>query len=227
MIPATIALVSDCSMPLSTLSIIAGALQKQVLRDVSPAWNTDQVVVAAYPKGQVPIGAWSITVVDVIAEPEDAGYHDDDNGQPYAVVKNGPDVSVTLSHELIEMIVDPFGSRLVPGWAGGARVQYLVEVCDPCEEETYQINGIAVSDFVLPAYYGETNTGDKCCFTGEIKSPLDVSRGGYLSWLSGVSWYQKTWTGDRPEVKSLGYVNLEPHARNPRSAINYLKREWS
>jgi hypothetical protein len=52
------------------------------------------------------------------------------------------DWTVTASHELLEMLIDPFGSRLhtaapPSGWKGDSpRLKYLMEAGDPCEETT-------------------------------------------------------------------------------------------
>src|SRR5207244_12011882 len=58
------------------------------------------------------------------------------DGQPYALVLYTQSWSLTASHETLEMLADPWGSRLVGGssiQAGQGRVRYLIEVCDPCE----------------------------------------------------------------------------------------------
>ena len=61
----------------------------------------------------VPSDYWPIIVM---SEVEDAaGYHDDENGQPFALVEFGQDWSLTASHEALEMLVDPHGTRLQAG----------------------------------------------------------------------------------------------------------------
>jgi hypothetical protein len=104
-----------------------------------------------------PVGAWPIIIADTIDEPGALGYHADQHHQPYALVKAGAGWSVTASHELLEMLADPWGRRLwaaqEPVAAGIGRVRFLVEVCDPVERGSYPIMGIGVSDFVLPAWY--------------------------------------------------------------------------
>ena len=40
-------------------------------------------------------------------------------------------------------------STVTAGSSGG-----LVEVCDPVEDQTYQLDGVQVSDFALPSYFG-------------------------------------------------------------------------
>jgi hypothetical protein len=59
-------------------------------------------------------------------------------------------VSVSAAHELAEMLVDPGNNlwcELSPG------TFYAYEVCDAVEEKHFPVNGIAMSDFVYPAYF--------------------------------------------------------------------------
>ena len=107
----------------------------------------------------LPIGYWPIVIMDDIHESGAAGIHLDRNGQPFALVTASDrlDVwSLTCSHELIEMLVDPFGNRLVAGdspKADQGRAQFLVEACDPSEDAqfAYTVNGVVVSDFYRSA----------------------------------------------------------------------------
>jgi hypothetical protein len=66
-----------------------------------------------------------------------AGIHEDRNGQPFASITASSVLdqwSLTASHEALEMLVDPWGNRLVAGdspKSDQARVSFLVEVSDP------------------------------------------------------------------------------------------------
>jgi hypothetical protein len=68
-----------------------------------------------------------------------AGIHEDRNGQPFASITASSVLdqwSLTASHEALEMLVDPWGNRLVAGdspKSDQARVSFLVEVSDPSE----------------------------------------------------------------------------------------------
>ncbi|MFV0259183.1 MAG: hypothetical protein ACK5PP_12140 [Acidimicrobiales bacterium] len=68
--------------------------------------------------------------------------------------------SVTLSHEALEMIVDPMLNLFAPGPSpkpgdGGRLVLHTYEVCDVVETFSYEIDGVRVSDFVTPRYFVE------------------------------------------------------------------------
>jgi hypothetical protein len=56
------------------------------------------------------------------------------------------------------LLGDPFGRRTIPGKSpkrGQGRVEFLVEVCDPCEaaQFAYTVNDILVSDFYTPHFF--------------------------------------------------------------------------
>jgi hypothetical protein len=209
-----VALVSDtASISPSELSTVAAALQKQATRDLGPVWNVAATVDAFGRLEDVPLGYWPIIVRDDIHTPGAAGVHEDDAGQPFALVQSGDGWSLTASHECLEMLVDPFGRRLTAGQSpksGQGRVQFLVEVCDPSEDTAfaYIINGVLVSDFYTPKYFSTTaNPFDRYSHSGAIKRPRQVLKGGYLSWHDPVTdhWFQETFfTGTTPRFRDLG-----------------------
>jgi hypothetical protein len=171
------------------LAEVAGALNEQVQADVAPAWKVSASV-GAYP--EAPEGTWRIELYETIDQPGAAGYHADEQGQPYAKVALADgEWTVSASHELIEMIVDPFGSRLhsarlLKDWSGpevGSRVRYLMEPGDPCERITYEVGGVTVTDFVLPRFYRSSGAVSDTGYshTGAVNSPLEILDGGYIS----------------------------------------------
>ncbi|MET8630563.1 hypothetical protein ABZW30_43860 [Kitasatospora sp. NPDC004669] len=181
----------------SELTKVAAALQKQAQHDLASAWGVAAQVTAGTGNGQP--GVWPIFIRE--KSPAGLGVHlDDKTGQPFAVIEPGTDWSVTASHELLEMLVDPLGSRMVTGpsidpAANGRPVHYLVEVGDPVETREYEIDGVKVSDFVLPAFYqrqAPPNGGyDE---RQQLNQPLEILPGGYISWWDPADnrWHQKT-----------------------------------
>jgi len=193
------------------LSRVSAALQKQVTRDLSPIWQIQATVDAFENSKDVPAGYWPIFVRDDIHEPGAEGYHTDRNHQPYSLVRHGSSWALTASHELCEMLADPFGNRMV---ASGSivktqgRVNYLVEICDPCESEqfAYSVNGILLSDFYTPHYFDPVRSSSiRYSFTGSIKEPKQILREGYLSWLDPETdkWYQATFFGSKPSIREI------------------------
>ena len=84
-------------------------------------------------------------------------------GQPYALVWTGGGTveswSRDFSHEILEMLVDPGTNRSV--YHDG--VGQIVEVADPVGWDGYRLDGVFVSDFVLPAWFAGATTGDPTC----------------------------------------------------------------
>src|SRR3954454_106231 len=202
MLPIHVALVSDGSaISLDELTSVAAALQKQVLRDFSPIWNVQADVSAFASLEAVPLDYWPVIIRDDIGSDDAAGYHQDQHGQPYSLVKFDPDWTLTASHETLEMLGDPFGRRMIAGQSpvvSQGRVQFLVEVCDASEasEFAYEVNGVVVSDFYTPHFFdSESSGGARYSFSNAIKQPREVLRGGYLTWYlpSTREWWQRTW----------------------------------
>lgn len=214
MILRSVGVVSETrDISFSELSRVSAALQKQAMRDLGPVWNIQATVDAFGELEDLPIGTWPIIIADNIDMPGAAGVHEDRDGQPFALVTASNGWSLTASHELIEMLVDPFGRRLTDGQSnkpGQGRVQFLVEPCDPSEaaEFAYLINGVMVSDFYTPKYFSTMfNPADRYSHTGAIKRPRQVLRGGYLSWHDPVTdhWFQETFfSGTKSKFRDLG-----------------------
>jgi hypothetical protein len=229
---AQIALVpedDDVGITMSNLTRVAAALQKQVTRDFGPLWERDATVDAFERFEDVPIGYWPIIISTTM--PDFAlGYHSDDQGQPFSIVKLTPNWSLTASHECLEMLADPFGNRLVPSFSlkpDQGRVSYLVEVCDPCEsvDFAYTSNGVLVSDFYTPDFFDPKETsGARYDFVGKIEHPRQVLEGGSISWHDPRTdeWWQQQFFGDQPEFVNLGKLT---GVRNIREAIDRKIRE--
>jgi hypothetical protein len=169
------------------VAAVSAAIQKQVVRDFAPEWGA-QATVQAFPSlEQTPSDYCPVVIRDDIGVPGVAGIHRGSSNQPYALVQHGDRWSVRVSHEVLELLVDPSLDRVVAGPSlrpGQGRVQYLVEVCDPCQDDHYEVNGVAVSDFCTQAYFSPVaGAGVAYNFCGTIKKPRGLRPGGYLSWL--------------------------------------------
>jgi hypothetical protein len=142
-------------------------------------------------------------------------------------VQTAKDWPLTSSHEVLEMLADPFGERLVAGAApaeakGQKRVEFLVEVCDPSEDGKfgYTVNDILLSDFYTPNFFDPvTNKATRYSFTGAITKPRSILKNGYISWHNPVNdhWYQLRWFNTaKPTVADLGIF----------AASSMSSREW-
>ena len=222
-----IAIVSETNQVTSTdLQRVAGALDKQAKRDFADPWGVSASVNPFASLDDVPTDYWPVIIRDDIGFEGAAGIHLDKDGQPFALVQSGAEWSLTASHEVLEMLADPFGNRLVAGKSpkkGQGRVNFLVEVCDPSEaaQFAYTVNGVLVSDFYFNSFFDPVkSSGVRYSFTGALPKPRDIVRGGYLSWMVPETgeWFQKIFFGNKPEYRSLGVFD----AANFRSLREFI-----
>lgn len=213
----------------------AVALNVQVTRDLPQFWPTTATVSYLPNSTRIPAGIWPVYLVKRLP-PGEGGFHLTRHNQPYAKVIGTPnDASWTVdaSHEILEMLVDPYGNRMQTSRAikiAGGKIHdaigefnYLVEACDPCEANQYgyDIQGIAVSDFITPRFYDPLVTpGTRYSFTGAVKAPRQILPGGYISFVDQATdeWEQILWVDPNapPELKQLGTAS----ARSMREWID-------
>jgi hypothetical protein len=187
------------------------AVQKQLTRDFTPLWGLRATLdtfddLASVPSDYHPIVVFGrpeelVGQLEVAIGPEYTARLVDDferdrlsglhlnafTRQPFALVEASDAWSVTISHEVLEMIADPFGNRLIAAahpLDRTQRVKYLLEVCDPCQAVWYPVNGVPVSDFYTPRYFDPVAVqGGRYSFSGQIEEPLQILEGGYLTWI--------------------------------------------
>lgn len=125
------------------------------------------------------------------------GYHDQTaNGQPLMKIfppldkQDGVAWSTTASHEIAETLADPNIARCAQSWDG--RI-WAYEVCDAVEQAYYLIDGVEVSDFVLPPYFEPVSSlrGLKLDWMGLVKKPLAILPGGYGQYLDPLAGWQQ------------------------------------
>jgi hypothetical protein len=136
------------------------------------------------------------------------GFHDMDPKRRmpvgYVIVDDGRgrvgrnwDWSLWLSHEVLELIANPLvnlwirGPHPHPDMAKeGKRAFIMREVCDAVQNQSYRIDGVLVSNFVLPLYFREDlySPGDRVDFliTPDLK-PFGITEGGYLPFMEAPS----------------------------------------
>ena len=217
----------------SLLQAVAAALNIQVTRDLPQFWNVKATVMALQSATKIPAGVWPVFLVKKLP-PGEGGFHLDKHNQPYSKVIASPDSdewTVDASHEVLEMLVDPYGNRLQNSTSieiqkgkivdGTGEFAYLVEACDPCEADdyVYPIQGVSVSDFITPHFYDPVVTpGTRYSFTGAIKAPRQILPGGYISWVN-----QQT-----DEMQQLLWVDPSkpPVIRDLGPASGSSLREW-
>jgi hypothetical protein len=242
---------------------VAAAVQKQVTRDFTPLWGLRATVDAFEELKDVPsdyhpvvlfgdpdelMGRLEFEVGDVNAARLVEQFEGNRLGgihlnaftrQPFALIAVSDGWSVTASHEIMEMLADPFGNRLIAAphpTNPDERVRYLLEVCDPCQTVWYPVNGVQVSDFYTPRYFDPVrNPAAFYSFTGALERPLDMVEGGYITWIdprdSGL--YQLRGGEDEPvllaDIASLARTSaplrtvVDSNAASPRPTAQTLR----
>ncbi len=180
----TIACFNKAKTPLGVdFDELIAAMQVFVDKFVVPIWNTPAKLVKS--KGFVK-GAWAMVFLDDADAPGALAYHDlTPDGLPESKVfvkttlDNGDKVSVSASHELVEMLVDP----AINMWSNGPdpKVMYAYESADPVEELTFNVNNIPMTDFVYPAYFEVFHKPGsvKFDYLRKVRKPFQILSGGY------------------------------------------------
>jgi hypothetical protein len=128
------------------------------------------------------------------------GYHDNNNrGIPFGFVftklaqEIGEKWTVTLSHEALELIGDPDVNLLVQGPHPShpdKAVFHWYEMCDAVQAETYTVDGVEVSNFILPLYFtGSEEGGSRNDFLGRAHGgktlrSFGINPGGYIGFFN-------------------------------------------
>ncbi len=220
------------------------AINQQIADDFEPYWSlgatlrlegksslTPQKQTPADMRGDAVIYLWDKTDV-----PNALGYHNANNrGIPFGFVftelseQLGENWSVTLSHEALELIADPEVNLLVAGpnpTNPNAAVFFWYEMCDPVQAETYQVDGIEVSNFILPLYFTSGDEiGGRTDFLGRVHNgkaltSFGVNPGGYVGFFNPATGQAETYTlrGDTLAVKRL---DVKLKAQEARRATRY------
>jgi hypothetical protein len=191
---------------------IIAAVQRQVTEHFQPAWGLGAQLVFARSKEDVPARAYQIVVYKTAEDAEDKdflGYHYSPEGFPVANVFLDADleedktISDTLSHEVLEMIVDPSCNLYAyrPSGVGRAERIYFYEVCDAVQSEHYDIDGVSVCDFVYPEWF-ENNWkagSRKFDHLHLLDHPFHVLKGCYADIFEARRGSFTIWGKDTPE----------------------------
>lgn len=182
------------------------ALQHQVAYDFKRHWG---VGCKLEIRDSVPSNAWGLVILDDSDQAGALGYHDVTAADlPLAKVfaktdkDYGYNWTITASHELLEMLGDPYVDAAVQV---GSQTFYALEVADAPEADNYgyDINGVTVSDFVLPEWFIKGSDGPYD-FKEHITAPLQLLPGGYIGkWTPASGWTQVFGQGSQHESRRL------------------------
>jgi hypothetical protein len=222
------------------------AFQKQVSRDFAASdWGIDAKLQLVHKGSKTPAGAWLLGIFDNADQAGALGYHDlTRGGLPLGKVfakttlNDGGKWTVTFSHELLEMLADPNINLCALDEEAGRL--YAYEVCDAVEADDlgYDIDGVTVSDFVLPGWFEPMHVGknEKFAFKSKVTAPFQILPGGYIGYLDlqgGRGWQQLT-TREVSDARSLDARRMgpSPYSARPRVGSRRERRrtpksQWS
>jgi hypothetical protein len=196
------------------------AVATQVRLDTAPLWHRAPAEVVFFTDpAAIPATARGIAIVDTIQDQPQGvlGFHtEDQGGKLWGVVAAKPaldnggqvttgdwSVSSLVSHEVLEMFVDPNCNLWAKDGEGSA---YSFEVCDPVEAPTYTVRGVSVCNFVTPSWFdplaAATAQFDKL---GQLKAAFSILKGGYIVYESAGKEQQQfgeEFPGWRKEMKA-------------------------
>lgn len=222
------------------------AINRQIKEDFEPYWSLGATLrlegkagpkpkqqEAADMRGDAIIYLWDKTNVA-----NALGYHDRNNrGIPFGFVFTELSASleeswtVTLSHEALELIADPEVNLLVAGphpANSNLDVFHWYEMCDAVQAETYKIDDVEVSNFVLPLYFtGGEEVGGRNDFLGRSHNgktlrSFGVNPGGYVGFFDPQTGQHETFSmkGDK---KAAERMKIKLQAKAARRAIRYQR----
>jgi hypothetical protein len=217
---------------------VVAALQKQATNDFRPVWGTDAELTIVPRGAQPPAGSWWLVLLDDSDQANALGYHDlTADGLPMGKVFAGSDLkagnswTVTLSHELLEMLGDPnINLTVFVQNSNTAGTLYAYEVCDSCEDDSlgYEIDNVLLSDFVYPSWFENFRAEGSTQFDrrNKIQKPFQLLVGGYIGTFnvnSGSGW-QQIMAERATNLQNRGNVGTRRERRNtPRDLwINSL-----
>lgn len=209
----------------STLAEICAALEKQVMSHFAPLWGIGSHIRFVQRSDLTSWrGCWNIVVADTSDEAGALGYHSlSPEGLPvgFAFAKTtqlyGGEISVTISHEVLEQLLDPYINLCAEDSARGVFV--ALEASDAVEDDSlaYKVDDVLVSDFVLPAFFDPTAASRKdvrYSYRGNVHAPFALAQGGYEAmYVPGKGWTQNTARIGPPKTSDLPFIGSRRERR--------------
>jgi hypothetical protein len=226
----TIACFNHATVPLGVdLDDLIGAMQEYVKTYVAPVWGTPAKLIRT---SNFQKGAWAMVFLDNADQKGALAYHDlTPEGLPVAKVfvkttlADKQLVSVSASHELVEMLVDP----AINMWTTGPdpKTMYAYESADPVEELDFPVKGIAMSDFVYPAYFETFHRPHSVQFDQlkQVTKPFQILKGGYQIVFKGGKESQVY--GSKAKEKRFEKEDRRGHRSETRKSRKLVKADMS
>jgi hypothetical protein len=221
----TIACFNKAATPLGfKLGDLISAMQVYIDEHIVPVWGTPAKLVETTDFVK---GAWAMVFLDTADAPGALAYHDltpDGLPESKVFVKTTLDdhelVSVSASHELVEMLVDPATNLMTTG--PDPKTMYAYESADPVEALSFDIQGMQMSDFIYPSYFEAFHKAGSVKFDhlNKVKKPFQILSGGYQIIYKSGKWSQVF--GSVKKEKAFAKEDRRGHRSELRKAKQLL-----
>jgi hypothetical protein len=140
------------------------------------------------------------------------------------------DWTITFSHEALELIGDPEMNRLVRGphpEHPDQQVFYWYEMCDAVQDESYEIDGIKVSNFVLPLYFTrDAEMGSRNDFLGKrhkktMLQSFGINPGGYVGFFNPATGKNEIFGLEDDNGRAAARLAIKSRATLTRRSVRY------
>jgi hypothetical protein len=171
---------------------LIAAMQVFIDRHVAPVWGTRAKLVKST---HLLAGHWAMVFLDHADHAHALAVHDlTPDGLPLARVfvettlKHRERVSVSASHELVEMLVDP--SINLVTMHPHSKLFYGYESADPVEDLSFPVNRIPMTNFVYPTYFESFHKPGAVQFDhlNVLRRPFQIHAGGYQGVYKDGKW---------------------------------------
>ena len=224
----TIACFNRATVPLGVgvdFDRLVATLQQFLDQLFVPVWGTPARLVktTGFRKG-----TWALAFLDTADVANALGYHDlTPDGLPLSKVfvrttlGDGQKVSVTASHELAEMMVDPAINLCS---TGPQNRLYAYETADAVEEEEFLLEGVPLSDFVYPSWFEVFRKPRSTQFDHltKVTRPFQILSGGYMSVFQNGRWTQVF--GSRAKAARFAREDRRGHRSGYRGRAARMRR---
>lgn len=191
----SVAIYNRATVPLPfAIAEQVAAMQRFCDECFSPIWQLQAKL--SVTDGPV-AGSWGLVFMDTADSPGALAYHDEENNAPLSKVfvkttlAAAADLSVSASHELLEMLVDSACNRFVTESDSASPVWMSFEAADPVEDQFFPVGGFNMSNFVTPDWFDPQSPGPRFDYLHNLTKPFELSAGGYAVTLKDGQWSQR------------------------------------
>jgi hypothetical protein len=226
------------------VQVVIRAVNRQIAHDFEPYWNISAELRLEGPASKRPSkmslpelrGDAVIYLWDQIDVDDALGYHEKNaRGIPFGIVfvqlsdQLDEPWSVTFSHEALELIGDPEVNLLAAGPHPGDKrkqVFHWYEMCDAVQNERYTMDGVDVSNFLLPLYFTrETEEGGRNDFLGRLYNgsalaSFGINPGGYIGFFNPATGQHETFAL-KDDAVAQTRLKIKSRAKRMRRSVRY------